>query len=89
MLIEEKLTTLALNSPLSETTATLPRSCFEALTSNPSMESGIYEIDPDGSNVGDDPIAVFCNATTGKKNLYFFNSTKNCEVKGPFRLDVF
>ncbi len=29
------------------------------------MESGTYDIDPDGSNVGDGPISVYCNATTG------------------------
>jgi len=52
----------------------LPRSCSEALTSNPSMESGIYDIDPDGSNVGDDPISVYCDVTTGKEGI-------NCVIR--------
>ncbi len=43
----------------------VPRSCLEAVTSDPEMESGTYFIDPDGSDVGDGPIEVFCNVTTG------------------------
>jgi len=61
--------TLSANQRLAE----VPRSCIEALTSDPDMESGTYFIDPDGSDVGDGPIEVFCNVTTGDKMVSSFN----------------
>ncbi len=42
-----------------------PRTCRAALAANPSLPSGLYWIDPDGSASGDDAIRVHCNMTTG------------------------
>ncbi len=41
------------------------RTCSEAHTVDPSLSSGMYWIDPDGEGVGDDPIYVSCDMTTG------------------------
>ena len=41
------------------------RTCRETHLADPSLTSGMYWIDPDGQGVGDDPIYVFCNMTTG------------------------
>ncbi len=41
------------------------RTCNEARTADPSLTSGMYLIDPDGQSVGDPPINVFCDMTTG------------------------
>ena len=43
-----------------------PKTYLEARTSDPSLESGMYLIDPDGQGRGDDPIYVYCNMTVGK-----------------------
>ena len=43
----------------------MARSCAEARSSDPSLQSGNYYVDPDGTNVGDDPIYVFCDMSTG------------------------
>jgi hypothetical protein len=43
----------------------IPRTCRDANANNPSLSSGMYWIDPDGPNVGDDAIYVFCNMTSG------------------------
>ena len=43
----------------------IPRTCQEARGNNLSLSSGMYGIDPDGNNVGDDAIYVFCNMETG------------------------
>ena len=40
-------------------------SCEELRIVDPSSESGVYRIDPDGTDNGDDPITVYCNMTTG------------------------
>jgi hypothetical protein len=42
-----------------------PRTCREVRDSNPALTSGMYWIDPDGQGVGDAPISVYCNITTG------------------------
>lgn len=42
------------------------RSCAEAHAMDPTLLSGDYYVDPDGVNVGDDPISVYCNMSTGK-----------------------
>ena len=47
-----------------------PKTCLEALTTDPSLESGIFRIDPDGPGRGDDPIYVYCNMSTGISQLY-------------------
>lgn len=41
------------------------RTCHETRAANASLISGMYWIDPDGQGVGDDPIQVYCNMTTG------------------------
>ena len=41
------------------------RTCSEARAVDPLLDSGMYWIDPDGQGVGDDPIYVYCDMTTG------------------------
>jgi len=50
--------------------AAIPRTCREVRISNPALASGMYWIDPDGQGVGDDPISVYCEMTSGKIFLY-------------------
>ena len=45
---------------------TLPRTCQAARLANPSLSSGLYWLDPDGTTSGDGPIRVYCNMDTGK-----------------------
>ena len=47
----------------------LPRSCFELKATNPSAQSGVYSIDPDGQIGADQPIQVYCDMTT-RKSLF-------------------
>lgn len=54
-----------LNTQQSSTRAAVLRTCRELRVSDSSLTSGEYWIDPDGSGVGDDPILVYCNMTTG------------------------
>jgi len=42
----------------------LPRSCFEIKATNPSAQSGLYFIDPDGQINGDDPVQAYCDMDT-------------------------
>ena len=42
------------------------RTCHEAHTADPSLETGMHWIDPDGNGFGNEPIRVHCNMTTGK-----------------------
>ena len=42
------------------------RTCHEARAANPSLPSGLYWIKPDGKGVGDDPINVFCDMSSGE-----------------------
>ncbi len=62
-----------LENPTSGKSAAMPRTCREARLSNPALTSGMYWIDPDGQGVGDDPISVYCNMTSGKIYFYIFN----------------
>ncbi len=58
------------------------RTCRELLAADPSLTSGMYSIDPDGQDIGDGPIYVYCDMTNGKhhkiryaipyKELYIF-----------------
>ena len=48
-----------------ETVIIMARSCYEALSIDPTLPSGNYFIDPDGTNTGDSPIYVYCNMNTG------------------------
>ena len=41
------------------------RTCHEVRAANSSLPSGMYWIDPDGQGVGDDPINVACDMTSG------------------------
>ena len=41
------------------------RTCRETRASDPFLTSGMYWIDPDGQGIGDDPIYVYCDMTTG------------------------
>jgi hypothetical protein len=50
--------------------ASTQRTCREVRLANPSLTSGMHWIDPDGQGVGDDPIFVYCDMTTGKHNLF-------------------
>ena len=49
----------------------LPRSCFELKATNPSAQSGVYAIDPDGQIGGDPSIHVYCDMTTRNNNPVF------------------
>ena len=44
----------------------IPRTCQELRVANPSLVSGMQWIDPDGQGIGDDPIYVYCDMSTGK-----------------------
>jgi hypothetical protein len=59
-------------NPSNGKNAGMPRTCRETRLSNPALASGMYWIDPDGQGVGDDPISVYCNMTSGK--IYFYVS---------------
>ena len=52
----------------------LPRSCHEIRVANPIAVSENYYIDPDGAGVGDDPVQVFCDMTTGNTNEQIYTS---------------
>jgi len=40
----------------------IPRSCYEALLANPTLQAGNIFIDPDGNDIGEPPIQVYCDA---------------------------
>ena len=44
----------------------------ERATSNSSLPSGMYWIDPDGQDVGDDPINVFCCKYRNRESNIFY-----------------
>ena len=48
-----------------------PRTCRELRAANPSLASGMQWIDPDGQGIGDDPIYVYCDMSTGWKLILF------------------
>nr|CAH0107150.1 unnamed protein product [Daphnia galeata] len=43
----------------------MPRTCHEAKLGDPSIKSGMQWIDPDGQGIGDDPIYVYCDMSSG------------------------
>ena len=47
------------------------RTCAEIHATDVSISSGMQWIDPDGYNVGEIPIYVYCNMTTGKTKSIF------------------
>ena len=56
----------------------IPRTCDELRSYDPSKASGLDMVDPDGP-FGDDPIPVFCNMTTGA-TLVSHDATDGAEV---------
>jgi hypothetical protein len=54
----------------------IPRTCRELRAANPFLASGMQWIDPDGQGIGDEPIFVYCDMSTGKLRhfllLFFF-----------------
>ncbi len=44
----------------------IPRTCRELRAADPSLSSGMHWIDPDGQSVGDDPIYVYFDMTSGQ-----------------------
>ena len=51
----------------------IPRTCRELRAANPSLSSGMQWIDPDGQGIGDDPIYVYCNMSSGKFIVRYFH----------------
>ena len=45
--------------------ASIPRTCNEAQSGDPTLSSGMYWIDPDGQGIGDSPIYVYCDMAKG------------------------
>ena len=70
LLIKELLKEREINSASRERSAgrsfLFPRTCRELRATDPSLNSGMHWIDPDGQGVGDDPIYVYCDMATGK-----------------------
>ena len=70
LLIKELLKEREINSASGERSAgrsvLFPRTCRELRATDPSLNSGMHWIDPDGQGVGDDPIYVYCDMATGK-----------------------
>ena len=70
------------------------RSCHEAHAANPSLPSGMYWIDPDGHGVGDDPINVFCDMTSGegltsvRHDAEVYTEVGNCEQPGCYSRNI-
>ncbi len=44
----------------------IPRTCKELRAADPSLPSGMHWIDPDGQSVGDNPIYVYCDMSSGQ-----------------------
>ncbi|XP_046645852.1 uncharacterized protein LOC124336192 [Daphnia pulicaria] len=53
----------------SSSRAGITRTCQELRADNPSLPSGMQWIDPDGQGVGDNPIYVYCDMTTGSTSI--------------------
>ena len=47
------------------------RTCLEMREADPSLNSGMYWIDPDGQGVGDGAIYVYCDMTSGEAKKQF------------------
>jgi hypothetical protein len=52
-------------------TGKIRRTCAEIRSMDLTIPSGMQWIDPDGQGVGETPIYVYCDMTTGKMNLCF------------------
>ncbi len=58
----------------------ISRTCREARLADPSLDSGMHWIDPDGQGVGDYPIYVHCDMTTGTIPVHWGNVLKQLFV---------
>lgn len=61
-----------------ERSAASPRSCHEIRSTNPSLASGMYWIDPDGQGIGDGPIYVYCDVKAGQ---FLMNKKSKIEIR--------
>jgi hypothetical protein len=66
----------------------IPRTCRELRASNPSLSSGMQWIDPDGQGIGDDPIFVYCDMSTGKLRRHFHSFILKIKLKSSNRIDI-
>ena len=67
------------------------RTCLEIRETDPSLDSGMYWIDPDGQGVGDGAIYVFCDMTLGKSTTERWRKykyLKNDVTVGTHRIDI-
>ena len=62
---EERTVNLLVERQVNQRNA-ISRTCKELNQADPSLNSGMYWIDPDGQGIGDDPIYVHCDMTTGE-----------------------
>ena len=69
-LIEEKKTQLIQAGDDVVSRDFLPRSCFELKATNPTAQSGVYSIDPDGQIGADPSILVYCDMATRNYSLF-------------------
>ena len=63
--MEERIRSLESADESRELTKNMLRSCAEIRLFDPWKPSGVYQIDPDGSASGEEPILAFCDMTTG------------------------
>lgn len=65
-----KLESVSTGSPsIHDRGTNIPRSCQELKSTDPTLTTGSYLIDPDGTGVGDSAITVFCDMTTGNQRI--------------------
>lgn len=64
------------------------RTCRELRATDPTLTSGMYWIDPDGQGVGEDPINVYCDMTTGRKEKQHFNINLKIPTGCLCRIDI-
>ncbi len=65
----------------SSTKSVIFRTCRETRAADPSLTSGMYWVDPDGQGVGDDPIHVYCDMTSGSPKILHISSHKKNKMK--------
>jgi hypothetical protein len=66
----------------------IPRTCRELRAANPSLASGMQFIDPDGQGIGDDPIYVYCDMSTGKFRHFHLFLFKIKLITASNRIDI-
>ena len=57
-------------SVVGEKNSGFPRTCQEIIDENPDAPSGQYLIDPDGKDIGGDPIYVDCAMSKGNSDIF-------------------